>query len=38
MKPVSIAVEAALLSKSMRYGFLAEIETADGLTYFWSGP
>lgn len=38
MKSVSIAVEAALLSKSMRYGFLAEIETADGLTYFWSGP
>lgn len=38
MKPVSIAVQAALLSKSMRYGFLAEIETADGLTYFWSGP
>lgn len=38
MKPVSIAVEAALLSKAMRYGFLAEIDTpVYGLTHFWSG-
>ena len=37
MKTVSIAVEAALLSKAVRYAFLAEIDTADGLTHFWSG-
>jgi len=38
VRTVSIAVEAALLSKSMRYGFLAEVETSVGLTQFWSGP
>lgn len=37
MKTVSIAVEAALLSKSMRYGFLAEIVTAAGTVRCWSG-
>lgn len=37
MKTVSIAVESALLSKALRYGFLAEVDTAQGLTHFWSG-
>lgn len=37
MKTVTLAVEQAILSKAVRHRFLAEIDTADGPQYMWSG-
>lgn len=37
MKDLTVAVDRALRSKAIKYGFLAEIETEAGLKHFWSG-
>lgn len=37
MKTISLEMDDALRSRAMRYGFLAEIETAGGTVRLWSG-
>lgn len=37
MKTLSIQAEKALMEKAIRYCFLAEVNTYDGPTYWWSG-
>lgn len=37
MKTLSLAMDDALRERALRYGFLAELDTADGTVRVWSG-